>query len=125
MISVNREIMKNVTSSIFYATALSGALLVVPFQRAQAEPASADFDSSEACKFSVQNKGDQPLMMPPVIVKPGDNEPPAELWILGQTGNCPKNLRQKAEKRKNEPDDEQWLKIRKSGCNLSMWECRL
>lgn len=118
--------MNKKNSGIFTIAALSGALLVVPFQRAQAEPTPSDFDTSEACRFSIQNKGDEPLILPPVIIKPGDNEPAEiQLWIYGQTGNCPKNPRQKAEKREKEPDDKPSLKVQKSGCDLSMSECRL
>lgn len=119
--------MKNITSSMFCVTALSGALLVTPFEKAQAELASPDFDSSETCKFSVQNKGDKPLILPPVIVKPDDNEPPAELWILGQTGNCPKSLGQETEnaEKREKSSREPRSRLVKSGCDPQMSECHI
>lgn len=119
--------MKNITSSMFCVTALSGALLVTPFEKAQAEPASADLDSSKSCKFSVRSQGDKPLIMPPIIVKPDDNEPPAELWILGQTGNCPKNQGQETEngEKREKSSREPRPKLVKSGCDPSMSECHI
>ena len=127
MISLNREIMKNITSSMFCVTALSGALLVTPFQGAQAEPPSADFDFSEACRFSVKNDEEKPLMMDEIVIRPGDQEPPAELWIWGQMGNCPKKRGQETEKaeKREQSSRESRPKLVKNGCDPQMSECHI